>query len=226
MIGGKFKVKVCGMTDGANIREVEEAGADIIGFIFCAASPRNVKSMPDYLPLRAARAGVFVNERPDKVAETAGLFGLDYVQLHGSETPDYCRTLASLGIPAERIVKVFHISGGEGLPEDIHDFDSICGACLFDTRVGKSSMGGTGLTFDWTSLLSYGGPLPFLLSGGIGPGHIQELTGFRHPFLAGYDLNSRFETAPGIKDAAAVAGFIAGLESALNFKNTENEQDK
>ena len=100
-------VKVCGMTDGENIRRVEELGVDFIGFVFYPRSPRFVYQMPDYLPRRARRIGVFVNETKETVLTYADRFELDYVQLHGKESPLYCQSLRkSHGL---KVIKAFHL---------------------------------------------------------------------------------------------------------------------
>lgn len=108
-------VKVCGMTDGENIRRVEELGVDFIGFVFYPRSPRFVYQMPDYLPRRARRIGVFVNETKETVLTYSDRFGLDYVQLHGNESPLYCQSLREgHGL---KVVKAFHLA----TPRDVAD---------------------------------------------------------------------------------------------------------
>lgn len=97
-------IKVCGMTDADNIRDVEVLGVDMIGFIFYPKSPRYLYQIPRYLPTLAKRVGVFVNETKENILMYVDRFGLNYVQLHGDESPEYCRTLHSQGI---RIIKAF-----------------------------------------------------------------------------------------------------------------------
>ena len=100
-------IKVCGMTDADNIRDVEVLGVDMIGFIFYPKSPRYLYQIPRYLPTLAKRVGVFVNETKENILMYVDRFGLNYVQLHGDESPEYCRTLHSQGI---RIIKAFSIA--------------------------------------------------------------------------------------------------------------------
>lgn len=198
-------IKVCGMTESDNIRAVDALGVDMIGFIFYPKSPRYIYSIPDYLPAQAKRVGVFVNETKDNIIMYADRFDLNYIQLHGEESPDYCRNLQSHGL---HIIKSFLIS----LPKDLNntiDYEGICDYYLFDTRT--ASYGGSGRQFDWSILQQYNCKTPFLLSGGINPYSVKALKEFRHPQLAGFDINSRFETQPGIKDAQRIECFLKEL---------------
>lgn len=195
--------KVCGMTDGDNIRRVEALGVDFIGFVFHTPSPRCVRALPSYLPRRARRTGVFVDMPPEEVAMWADRFGLQAVQLHGRESPAYCRDLAGrLGLP---VIKAFHLSR----PEDLYatrQYEGLCACYLFEPH--GEAPGGNGKRLDTGLLRLYRGQTPFLLSGGIGPDSLGALATFRHPWWAGIDLNSRFEQAPGIKDVAKLKDFL------------------
>jgi phosphoribosylanthranilate isomerase len=205
MINGRI-IKVCGMREAANIQAVERLEAvDWMGFIFYPHSSRYMVEMPDYLPTRARRIGVFVNEEEAKVPTYIERFGLEYVQLHGHESPDYCRSLRSCGV---KIIKAFSIAELEDLLPT-QAYEESCDLFLFDTRC--NGYGGSGQTFDWEVLSTYTGSRPFLLSGGIGPDSVGDLQRFTHPRLAGYDLNSRFETAPGLKNVATLHSFFNEL---------------
>ncbi|WP_300699426.1 phosphoribosylanthranilate isomerase [Bacteroides sp.] len=198
-------IKVCGMTEANNIRDIEQLGVDMIGFIFYPKSPRCMCEIPEYLPVRAKRVGVFVNESKEDILMYADRFGLSYIQLHGNESPDYCRTLQSNGL---RLIKAFSIS----LPKDLFDvstYDGLCDYYLFDTKTPQ--FGGSGNQFDWNILHRYNGSTPFLLSGGINPYSAKAIKEFHHPRLAGIDLNSRFETAPGLKDVERIEIFLEEL---------------
>lgn len=195
-------IKVCGMQHEENIRAIEQAGADMIGFIFYARSPRVVTGLPTYMPKHAKRVGVFVNEEPEVVKEKAATFGLDYLQLHGSESPEYCKTLFAEGY---KLIKNFPVATAEDLKQT-QAYEKYCELFLFDTKC--EGHGGSGQQFDWNVLSHYNGTLPFLLSGGIGPESAEALHTFHHPKLMGYDLNSRFEIAPGIKEIALIQPFI------------------
>lgn len=197
-------IKVCGMTDADNIRETEELGIDLMGFIFYSKSPRFVARKPSYMPHKAQRAGVFVNESFDFIVQTARQYGLKYIQLHGHESPDLCNQLKEQGYA---VIKSFAIES----PQDIKHPDAYENACslfLFDTK--DTRYGGTGHRFDWTILQHYRGSTPYLLSGGIDIDCVAQIHAIKSisPYLAGVDLNSRFETSPGIKDVDKLRRFI------------------
>lgn len=196
------------MRDGENIRQTEALGADLIGLIFYSKSPRCVDYRPGYLPSRARRAGVFVNAPADEICARAAEYALDYVQLHGSESPQFCRTLR-LRLPGGcGIIKALPVASGCDLAA-AEAYQQCADMLLFDTRC--SGFGGSGAKFDWGLLEAYRGSLPFLLSGGIGTGDAEALRAIRHPRFAGIDLNSRFESAPGIKDTALLREFICKI---------------
>ena len=199
-------VKVCGMTDGENIRQVEELGVDFIGFVFYPRSPRFVYQMPDYLPRRARRIGVFANETKETVLTYADRFELDYVQLHGKESPLYCQSLREgHGL---KVIKALHLAN----PRDVAATEAYHGTCdyfLFESKTPQ--LGGTGRQFDWNLLHRYAGRTPFFLSGGLNAGSANAIRQCHHPQRAGIDLNSRFETAPGLKDVERLRGFLQEL---------------
>lgn len=138
-------VKVCGMTDGENIRRVEELGVDFIGFVFYPRSPRFVYQMPDYLPRRARRIGVFVNETKETVLTYADRFELDYVQLHGKESPLYCQSLReSHGL---KVIKAFHLA----TPRDVaatETYHSTCDYFLFESKTPPAGRHGTAVRLE------------------------------------------------------------------------------
>ena len=193
-------VKVCGMRDADNIREVDALGIDMMGFIFWPKSSRYVSERPAYLPQRAQRVGVFVDEDVEEVRRTAADYALDYIQLHGAEHPAYVGQLREW-----RIIKAFNIA-------TVHDFaqtkpyEGLVDYFLFDAK-GKS-VGGNGEKFDWDVLQAYAGGTPFLLSGGIGPDDAERVKAFHHPQCVGIDLNSRFEKEPGLKDIIKLKTFL------------------
>jgi phosphoribosylanthranilate isomerase len=200
-------VKVCGMRDADNIREADRTGGiDLMGFIFYPRSPRYVAEKPTYLPQQARRVGVFVNEQPDRIRELAEDYSLDYLQLHGNEQPALCRELRHTG---RRIIKALPVATADDFRR-ADAYEECADYLLFDTRC--SGYGGSGHSFDWSLLDAYTGKVPFLLSGGIAPEHADDLLSLHHPRWAGVDLNSRFETAPGVKDIAAVQAFISKLK--------------
>ena len=207
-----FLVKVCGMREAENIREVEALGIDLMGFIFWLKSGRYVSERPAYLPTNCKRVGVFVDEDIETVKRIADDYALDFIQLHGHESADYCAQLKGL-----KLIKAFNIATTEDFKQT-EPYTGIVDYFLFDTK-GKS-VGGNGEKFDWSVLSAYDGNTPFLLSGGIGPDDAEVLTSHFSPLTskkcAGIDLNSRFEQAPGLKDINKLKDFL----NALN-----NEQD-
>lgn len=207
-----FLVKVCGMREAENIREVEALGIDLMGFIFWPKSSRYVSERPAYLPTNCKRVGVFVDEDIETVKRIADDYALDYIQLHGHESPEYCAQLRGF-----KLIKAFNIATTEDFKQT-EPYTGIVDYFLFDTK-GKS-VGGNGEKFDWSVLSAYDDNTPFLLSGGIGPDDAEVLTSHSSPLTSkkcvGIDLNSRFEIAPGLKD-------INKLKEFLNALN--NEQD-
>ena len=197
-------IKVCGMREPENIRAVEALGIDLMGFIFWPPSSRYVGEKPTYLPRNCRRVGVFVDAALPDILAAVEDFRLDGVQLHGHETPDAISALKA-HIPGVRIVKSLAVAGPEDLAQ-AEAYADVCDAFLFDTK-GKLP-GGNGRQFDWSVLQRYRGRLPFLLSGGIGPDDAQRIRAFDVPGCIGIDLNSRFETAPGLKDVDALRTFI------------------
>ena len=202
-------VKVCGMREADNIRAVELAARpDWMGFIFWPGSSRYVADVPAYLPTACARVGVFVDEDADGILRRVGDFGLAAVQLHGHETPAFLRALRRRLPAGVAILRALPVATPADLAAaDDYTGDAAPDAFLFDAKAALP--GGNGTHFDWSVLRAYRGAVPFLLSGGIGPDDAEAVRAFRHPCCLGIDLNSRFETAPAVKDAAALRDFIA-----------------
>lgn len=205
-------IKVCGLRDADNIRAVEETGVDWTGFIFYPHSPRFVSEVPTYLPQRAKRVGVFVHPQFRDVIDKVKAFGLQAVQFHGTASPDMCQTFRERGLTVIRALPASNDSVAE-TAEYTHKIDYF----LFDTPTLK--FGGSGKQYDWDILQRYLGPTPFLLSGGLSPQSVEALRHFHHPFLAGYDLNSGFETAPGLKDATLIKLFIHQLKTLSHYES-------
>ena len=197
------------MHEAENIREVEALGIDMMGFIFWPKSSRYVSQRPDYLPKHVKRVGVFVDEDPEHVKRLADDYGLDYIQLHGHETPEVISFLRTPALPHLRIIKAFNISTAEDLLQT-QPYEGLVDGFLFDAK-GKS-VGGNGEKFNWDVLDAYDGETPFLLSGGIGPDDVERVHAFHHPMCIGIDLNSRFELSPGLKDIAKLKAFIYNLK--------------
>lgn len=202
-------VKVCGMSDAVNIRLAEQLNIDWMGFIFYPPSPRYVERRPDYLPERQRRVGVFVNADEAFILSRISLFGLQLLQLHGHETPRQCRSLReATGLS---VIKAFSVKSAADVAETRH-YEGAADYFLFDTPT--PGVGGSGQSFDHSLLDHYTGTTPFLLSGGLGPDSVSHILALRHPRMAGIDLNSRFETAPGIKSIHRLQQFLQSLGQA------------
>lgn len=197
-------IKVCGMRDAENIREVEALGIDLMGFIFWPKSSRYVSERPDYLPRQAKRVGVFVDEDTETIKKMADDYALDFIQLHGHESPEQISHLSFLR-PHLSVIKAFSIATAEDLAQ-VSAYEGQVDYFLFDTK--GPSVGGNGTQFDWQVLTHYHGQTPFLLSGGIGPEDAERIRAFHHPQCIGIDLNSRFELSPGLKDVNKLKTFL------------------
>ena len=284
-------IKVCGMRDAQNIREVAALGVNLVGLIFYPKSPRYVESIssdagiiPDYssltpdplskgegsdmldkqlkaeetkgetrnkqpvsaqlkstqskapfnkviTPLSLGEGqggeaveghggeaaipkfvGVFVNDMPQNIVTAVYNYHLSYVQLHGDESPvmidNLRRTLVPDIAPQIKIIKAISVSSAEDLKR-CEQYEGHVDLFLFDTKC--KGYGGSGQKYDWSVLEAYTGQTPFLLSGGIGPDDADRLRDFHHPQCVGIDLNSKFETAPGIKDINLLQNFLHQL---------------
>lgn len=195
------------MRDAQNISDVESLGVDWMGLIFAPRSPRFVSTKPAYLPEKARRVGVFVDADISTVAQRTSEYGLHLVQLHGHEDCNYIAALRST-LPATPVIKAVSIADADDIA-NAAVYDGVADYLLFDTK--SNVAGGSGRKFDWNVLDSYKGDTPFLLSGGIGPDDGALLRAISHPRLAGFDLNSRFETEPAMKDINKLKNFLNTL---------------
>jgi len=207
-------IKVCGMRESGNLGQVAAiSGVDLIGLIFYEHSPRYVDSADTAISVASLTTvkvvGVFVNAAPEEVAAKCKEYRLDYIQLHGIETPEYLISLREQLPDWVKIIKAFPIQNAKDLAS-VSDYEGLCDYFLFDTKT--SGYGGSGEAFDWSILQQYKGFTEFLLSGGIAPDSLEALSQFQHKLCAGVDLNSRFETAPGIKDIPLLKEFVQKLK--------------
>jgi phosphoribosylanthranilate isomerase len=204
-------VKTCGTTNLADARYCASLGADYLGFIQHEPSPRYVE--PDLARdiiewVEGPRSvGVFVDETADEVNRIAESAGFDLVQLHGSESAEYCR---SIDLP---VIKVIHVNGddtSESLEERMARYESSVSSFLLDTKVdGKP--GGTGTKFDWQVAKKVAQLYPVFLAGGLTPDNVAEAVSLVGP--VGVDVVSGIEEAPGRKSFEEVDRFFAALES-------------
>jgi len=207
-----LKIKVCGMCEPENIAGVAKEKPDFMGFIFYPGSKRfaGYEAQTEILQAVSSnvqKVGVFVNESAEQLLATARSWNLNIIQLHGQETPEYCRTIRNSGF---LIFKAFSVSESFNF-EILKEYGNCCDYFLFDTK-GKLP-GGTGKKFNWQLLEKYTLDIPFFLSGGIGPDDTESIRNFRHPQLFGLDINSGFEISPGIKNVEKIKKFISEIRS-------------
>lgn len=196
-----------------NIEQILGVEPDFLGFIFFDKSPRNVGDSlrPEFVRFihSVKKVGVFVNEKVSVINQKKEDFGLNMVQLHGSESPEMCHSLRQTGV---EVIKVFSV--GEDMDfSQLFPYETVVDYFLFDTK-GKNP-GGNGIAFDWEILSEYSLSVPFFLSGGIGLESLPMLTQFSHPQLYAWDVNSRFEVSPGEKDVSKVKLLKAELSASM-----------
>lgn len=207
-----LKIKVCGMRDPENISGVAAALPDFLGFIFYPKSVRFVGEdfsleQLEVIPETIQKVGVFVNELPEKVIEICKRLNFQVAQLHGSESPEYCRQIKASGLT---VFKAFSVDDSFDFGQ-LSGYTDVCDYFLFDTK--GHLPGGTGQKFNWQLLEKYKEDVPFFLSGGIGPDDLEAIRNFEHPRWRGLDVNSGFELAPALKDVDKVQQFIREIRN-------------
>ncbi len=145
---------------------------------------------------------VSVNMTEEEVKSIAKQYGFRTVQLHGNESTEMCKNLRKAGMS---VIKAMGMSSEKDL-QALHKYAGAVDFFLLDTKT--PSKGGSGQKFDWSILDAYNLEEPFILSGGIGPDDAESILSISHPKFIGIDLNSRFETAPGIKNAPLLKEFL------------------
>jgi len=205
-----LKIKVCGLTQKAQIEALAAMGVDFGGLIFHPKSPRYVDAGNELgLQVTEAstlqRVGVFVNTPIVEILSTARSFHLRIVQLHGDENESAAIALKGAGL---RVFKAFHVDEHFDF-QKVLPFTPHCEAFVFDAK-GKH-YGGNGKKFNWEVLQNYQEETPFLLSGGLTQKDAEVIKAFKHPKLWGVDLNSGFENAPGDKNLRRIERFLAAL---------------
>lgn len=198
-----MKLKVCGMK--YNTGDVAVLEPDYLGFIFYDKSPRNFEGNFPELSGSIKKVGVFVDADINEIENKIKRYGLDVVQLHGKESPNYCERLKKSGV---EIIKVFSIKGAFDFTI-LEAYEEMCDYYLFDTK-GKSP-GGNGFVFDWSVLKNYPSTKSYFLSGGIGMDEVERLKDFLKSKAGTYcyalDVNSKFEIEPGLKNIKELKKF-------------------
>lgn len=210
------QIKVCGLTQLSQIRELVALEIDFLGFIFYEQSPRfvlNHLSLDNIAKINnQGKVGVFVNETVEKIVEISENADLNFIQLHGDENEEYILKLRQRLNKNIKIIKVVRI-GNQSLTElqkTINRQLSTINYFLFDTD--SKAFGGTGKTFDWNVLNEIKISLPYFLSGGISLENGEDINNLsQKPFAL--DINSKFEIEPGIKDLEKIKEFVDTLKS-------------
>lgn len=203
----RTRVKICGITRPDDALAAARAGADAVGLVFYAKSPRAVtineaQGVARALPPFVTTVGLFVDAAPDDIREVLQSVPLDLLQFHGNEAPDQCRVY---GRPYVKAVRMRETTDLAAVARSYHDAAGL----LVDTYV-EGVPGGTGRAFDWSRLPSSLGR-PLILAGGLTPDNVAEAVGRVRPWAV--DVSGGVESAPGVKDAARIEAFIRGVNS-------------
>lgn len=205
----KPEIKICGMKYSENIELISSLLPDYFGFIFYKKSPRFFQETIPQLPKNIKKVGVFVNDSKTDILEKIKIHSLDLIQLHGDESPHFCKEL-KYDNSQIKIVKAFSIGNSFDF-ETLKNYLDTVDFFLFDTK-GKQP-GGNGITFNWNILKEYPFEKPFFLSGGIGLENIKELLKLLEENLPihAIDINSKFEDDDGLKNYDKLKEFITKL---------------
>ena len=211
-MNNSIKIKVCGLRDSNNIKQLADIGIDYMGFIFHPKSPRYAEGFLDKetiinIPSSITKTGVFVNVSIESVVNTVNNYSLNAIQLHGDESPQYCNYLKSQGYI---VIKAFR-ADEEDIKNTLINYKTACNFFLFDTPT--ISYGGSGNKFNWDILLKYNVDVPFFISGGIENSDVEKIKKFPHKYLYGVDINSKFEIYPAFKDVEKVKVFVNQLKN-------------
>mgnify|MGYP006151928507 FL=1 len=202
----KIQLKICGMKYHDNILNISSLNPDYMGFIFWKKSKRNIEldSIPE-IPKTIKKVGVFVDASINEINSKIKQYELQIIQLHGNESVNYCKNVKKLGVD---VIKAFSVNSEFNF-NTIKEYVPFVDYFLFDTK-GKLP-GGNGITFDWKILEKYPFYKPFFLSGGIGKTEIDAIKIFLKTDVAknciAIDVNSRFETKPGLKSEIKLKKF-------------------
>ena len=201
------RVKICGITNLADAQAAAEAGADALGFVFYEKSPRfiSIKTAAEIsraLPPFIMRVGVFVNPPKELVSKAIAECGLNLLQFHGDEPPEFCMQFGLMSMKAFRIRDAGSL---KGLPKYKTD------AWLLDAY-SSDTLGGTGEVFNWDlAIEAQKTGRPVFLAGGLTPENVADAVRKVRPF--GVDVSSGVESSPGKKDHAKVRAFINAVKT-------------
>jgi phosphoribosylanthranilate isomerase len=211
-----LKVKICGLKTPEAVEVALESGADLVGFVFFAPSPRNLglataRALGERVGDRAGKVALTVDANDETLREIVAALKPDMLQLHGSETPDRVVTVRTrFGLP---VVKALPIAERADL-SPIRLFANVADWLLFDARAPQDATrpGGLGKPFDWMLLRGVNPGIPFMLSGGLDAGNVAEAV--RITRAGGVDVSSGVERSPGEKDLDKIRAFIRAARAA------------
>ncbi|WP_245910842.1 phosphoribosylanthranilate isomerase [Nonlabens arenilitoris] len=203
------------MRDIHNINQLQELDIDFMGIIRYSKSKRFVdnsqKQEVAQQTMNKGTVGVYVNETVDNILKDIIPLQLDVVQLHGDENPAFAKALLEIDI---KIFKAFQITEDFNF-DTLKEWEKLAsqyvGKLFFVFDTATPNYGGSGKKFNWSILDSYKGEVPFLLSGGISKNDVTMIKEFKHNMFLGIDLNSKFETEPGVKNIEEIKTFIEKL---------------
>lgn len=218
-----MRVKICGITKPDQARAIAELGATALGFICVPSSkryilPEQIRVIVRQLPPAIDRIGVFADASPSTICQTVATARLSGIQLHGSESPEFCQQLRS-HLPKIEIIKALRVKTPDALNSADKYINSV-DALLLDAY-HPNQLGGTGQTLDWASLQLFRPSRPWFLAGGLTPDNVEEA--LRQVSPNGIDLSSGVERQPGDKDLAKIARLFEKLCSIRTSRMPVND---
>ncbi len=210
-------VKICGLTDAESLDTAVEEGADYIGFNFFKNSPRYIDAtvaadLSADVPEDVAKVGLFVDPDDAFLDLVAGQLRLDYIQLHGLETPERVDDVRlAFGVPVIKVIGVSDAADVKAAAAYTDHADML----LFDAKPppGADRPGGNAVSFSWPLMKAYAGDLPWMLAGGLTPENVAQA--IRDSGATAVDVASGVEAGPGRKDPALIRAFVAAAKAAV-----------
>jgi phosphoribosylanthranilate isomerase len=196
-----LKLKICGLTDPQNIKEIIELAPDMVGFIFYPSSERNIQddNASKDIPHSIQKVGVFVDADQSTIETMIKKHQLNAIQLYHQDISPFQHLRSNV-----TFIKAISIRTEADL-DQTQLYEQQCDFFLFDTKGEKA--GGNGIKFDWRILTSYAGEIPFILSGGIDISDVKHIKAIKHKKIYGIDINSKFEIKPGSKNIQKIKQF-------------------